>query len=216
MYVEPMQLKTPMPIPSATRSRGSSGPGDEEALLEGLQAQDEACYELLVRRYGGRMLAVAQRLCRNDDEARDVVQEAFLSAFKGIHRFRRGARLGTWLHRITVNAALMRLRRASSHPEVQIDDLLLHLDRSSAHAGVGLAARPPSAERRLLRRETHRMVRASIDRLPATCRTVLLLREIEELSTSEVAEMLGVTPNAVKIRLHRARQALARVLSENA
>ncbi len=211
--MESVRFETSLPIPTLPRPQEKSPWEDEEALVAGLQANDEESYELLVRHHGGRMLAVAQRLCRNADEARDVVQEAFLSAFRSIHSFRRGARLGTWLHRITVNAALMQIRRAASRPEVQIDELLPFFDAAGCHVRP-LPARPPKAERRVLQHETRRIVRACIDRLPETYRVVILLRDIEELNTREVAELLEVTPNAVKIRLHRARLALARLLSE--
>lgn len=204
----------PVSLPTAPpRPRPRSTENDEEALIASLKAGDEESYEQLVRRYGGRMLAVAQRMCGSEDAARDVVQDAFLSAFSGIDRFRRGAQLGTWLHRITVNAALMRRRRAACRPEAQLDDLLPFYDSAGRHARSApvIAA---SAEARLLRRETRRLVHDCIDRLPETSRTVLLLRDIEELDTREVAALLDVTANAVKIRLHRARLALARLISE--
>ncbi len=201
-------LNVPMPPPRHTESWQS-----EDALIEGLLAHDEESYEVLVRQYGGSMLAVAQRFCRCSDEAQDVLQEALLSAFRGIRKFRRGSRLGTWLHRITVNAALMRLRRGASRPEVQIDELQPFFDSAGRHAGP-VPSLHPTSERRLLEKETRRWVRACIDRLPQTLRTVLILRDIEELDTLQVAQLLDVTTNAVKIRLHRARLALAKIFSE--
>ena len=85
---------------------------------------DDASYEQLVRTYGGRMLAVARRLVRNEEDARDCVQEAFLQAFRNIEKFEQRASLGSWLHRIVTNAALMKLRARARRPEESIEDLL--------------------------------------------------------------------------------------------
>ena len=157
------------------------------------------------------MLAVARRMLRNDEEARDALQEAFLLAFRGLPRFEGQSRLSTWLHRIVVNAALMRLRRRRAHPEESIEPLLPTF-LEDGHSTSSYTDWPEGADRLLERAEVRARVRASIDRLPATFRTVLLLRDIEELDTGEVAEALGISANAVKIRLHRARQALRELL----
>jgi RNA polymerase sigma-70 factor, ECF subfamily len=184
---------------------------EERALLAALRGGDERAYERLVREHGGRMLAVARRMLRNDEEARDTLQEAFVLAFRGLPRFEGQSRLGTWLHRIVVNAALMKLRSRRARPEESIEPLLpTFLD--DGHAVTTYGEWPESADRLLERAEVRERVRASIDRLPATYRTVLLLRDIEELDTGEVAAELGISPNAVKIRLHRARQALRELL----
>ena len=99
---------------------------DEAALLARLQAGDADAFEACVRTYGGQLLAVARRILHNEEDARDAVQDAFLSAFKEIGRFQERARLGTWLHRIAINAALCRLRSRLRHPEQSIEDLLPH------------------------------------------------------------------------------------------
>ncbi len=157
------------------------------------------------------MLAVARRMLRSDEEARDAVQEAFLLAFRGLPKFEGQSRLGTWLHRIVVNAALMRLRSRRARPEESIEPLLPTF-MDDGHATRTYREWPESAEQLLERAEVRSLVRQAIDRLPTTYRTVLLLRDIEELSTGEVAEALGISANAVKIRLHRARQALRELL----
>jgi RNA polymerase sigma-70 factor (ECF subfamily) len=134
-----------------------------------------------------------------------------VQAFRALPRFEGQSRLSTWLHRIVVNAALMKLRRARARPEEPIEPLLpgFHAD---GHAAVEYRAWEEGADRMLERAELRARVRAAIDRLPERYRTVLVLRDIEELGTGEVARLLGVTPNAVKIRLHRARQALRGLL----
>ena len=172
---------------------------------------DETAFAELLRRHGGRMLAVARRLLRDEEEARDAVQEAFVAAFRGLARFDGHSLLGTWLHRIVVNAALMRLRRRKARPEEPIEPLLPRF-LSDGHQADPAAPWQEDAESLLARAETRAQVRAAIDRLPESYRTVLLLRDLEELDTAEVAGMLGITPNAVKIRLHRARQALRGLL----
>ncbi len=185
----------------------------EAALLAGLRAGSDAAYETLVRDTSGRLLAVARRIVGTDEEARDVLQEAYLSAFKALERFEANARLSTWLHRIVVNKALMRLRTRKRKPEEPIEPLLPAF-REDGHQTREAVAWSDGADVVLERAETRAFVRSQIDRLPDTYRTVLLLRDIEELNTPETAAMLGITDNAVKIRLHRARQALRALLNE--
>lgn len=186
--------------------------GDEDAaLLAALRAGREEAYRELVRRFGGRMLAVARRLLRSEDDARDAFQEACLSAFRSIEGFREGSTLATWLHRIVVNAALMRLRSAGRRPEVSLEPLLPVFDETGEHRDA-VEAWSSTPEAAISRSEIRRKVRQCIDALPETYRTVLVLRDLEELDTEETAARLGVTENAVKIRLHRARQALATLI----
>jgi RNA polymerase sigma-70 factor, ECF subfamily len=179
------------------------------ALVCRLKAGDEDAYATVVRTLGGRMLAVARRFLVEEDLARDAVQDAFLSAFRSIHRFDGDAQLATWLHRIVVNAALMKLRTRRRRPEQSIEPLLPAFAEDGHHASRPVIAWTTSAEEALLRGETRAQVRAAIAGLPESYRTVLLLRDIEERSTREAAGLLGITENALKLRLHRARQALA-------
>ncbi len=186
----------------------------EADLVARLRAGSDAAYEELVRAQGARLLAVARRLLRSEEDARDAVQDAFISAFRAIDRFEGGSRLSTWLHRIVVNAALMKLRSQQRKPETSIEDLLPRF-LEDGHFAEPPAEWQQSADQALERRETRELVRQAIDGLPANYRTVLLLRDIEGLDTAETAEALGVTANAVKIRLHRARQALREQLDEH-
>jgi RNA polymerase sigma-70 factor (ECF subfamily) len=157
------------------------------------------------------MLAVARRFFPDDQDARDVVQDAFLAAHRAIGSFDGRAQLSTWLHRVVVNAALMKLRSRRRRREEAIDDLLPLFDEE----GQRVVDRPewePASDLLLQRAETRARVRACIDRLPEAYRAVLLLRDIEELDTDEAARLLAITPQAVKTRLHRARQALRTLL----
>ncbi|MCC7242180.1 MAG: sigma-70 family RNA polymerase sigma factor [Acidobacteria bacterium] len=179
----------------------------DEALLTALRTRAPGAFEQLVRAHGGRLLAVARRLLGNEEDARDAVQDAFLNAFRSIDRFEGGSLLSTWLHRIVVNVSLMKIRRRKRKPEESLDHLLPTF-RDDGHFVDRFDGGSEPADQRLAREEEQAAVRAAIDDLPEHYRTVLLLRDIEGLGTSEVAEQLAITPNAVKLRLHRARQAL--------
>jgi RNA polymerase sigma-70 factor (ECF subfamily) len=208
------QPQSPRRLTTAPASAAASTPDDvehERHLVERLRAGDEAAFEEMVRQYSGRLLAVARRLLRRDDDAQDALQDGFVSAFRALPTFRGDCRLSTWLHRIVVNAALMKMRSRRRFPEVPIDELLPAFQADGHHVNT---FRPwTDIERALAVEETRVRVRAAIDRLPPAYRTVLLLRDIEELDTEQVASILGTTTNAVKIRLHRARQALLTLLT---
>ena len=182
----------------------------ETNLVRGLKAGEEEAYEQLVRLHSGRLLAVARRFLNDPEEARDAVQDAFLSVFRAVDRFEGGALLSTWLHSILVNACLMRLRTRRRRPEESIEPLLPVFDKTDHQAEPSRAW--PDLEGEAVRRQTARKVQELIQRLPEGYRTVLLLRDIEEFDTARTAEALGLTENAVKIRLHRARQALRTLL----
>ncbi len=183
----------------------------DASLLAALRRGEPQAFEILVRAHGGRLLAVARRLLRSDDDAQDAVQEAFLAAFRSLASFEGHAHLSTWLHRILVNAALMKLRSRQHKPEAPIEELLPRFLEDGHHAVHPTEWAEP-ADRILERKENCDYVRACIDRLPESYRTVLILRDIEELDTEETAAALQMEPNAVKVRLHRARQALRGLL----
>jgi RNA polymerase sigma-70 factor (ECF subfamily) len=184
---------------------------DDRALLKGLREQDPAVIEAVVRGNSGRLLSVARRMLGNDADAHDAVQDAFLNAFRSLDSFNGDSSFATWLHRILVRAALMKLRRRRRKPETSIEDLLPRFHDEGHHI------EPPtrwedSPTAALARKEARDQVQAAIDRLPENYRNVLMLRDIEGLGTDEAAELLGETPAAVKTRLHRARLALRGLL----
>jgi RNA polymerase sigma-70 factor (ECF subfamily) len=185
---------------------------NEADLLAALRQGEADAYEQLVRQHAGRLLAVTRRILGNEEDARDAVQDAFLSAFKGLANFDAASSLSTWLHRIAVNAALMKLRIRKRKPDQPIEALLPRF-LDDGHMADPSAPWAGSAEQLLLQKETRELVRRSIDELPEAYRTVLLLRDIEEMDTEETAEALGVTVSVVKTRLHRARQALRQLLA---
>ena len=189
-------------------------PIDEAALVSRLRARDDDAFALLVRTYMGRLLRVARRFLKSEEDARDAVQDAFVSAFKSIDNFKAGSTLATWLHRIVVNSALMRLRTQRRHPEEEIDELLPKF-APDGHQVRDSVDWSESAEEMLAREETRELVRKAIDMLPETHRVILIMRDIEEMSTEEVAGALGISTTAAKVRLHRARQALRTLLDRD-
>ncbi|MFN7943474.1 MAG: sigma-70 family RNA polymerase sigma factor [Thermoanaerobaculia bacterium] len=197
--------------PGPENAAGASPEARDAALVARLRAGDDAAYRELVVAYGGRLLAVSRRFLRHEDDARDAVQDAFLQAWKALPRFQGECLVSTWLHRIVVNASLMKLRRRKSRREESIEPLLPTF-KEDGHASQPSVEWPESADRLVERNEVRALVRGAIDRLPESYRTVLLLRDLEERTTQDAARLLGVTENAVKIRLHRARQALRELL----
>ena len=186
--------------------------GDEATLVAQLRAGDEAAFEQVVRAYGGRLLAVARRIVGTEEDARDVVQDAFMNAFKSLDRFEGNAKLSTWLHRIVVNAALMKLRTRKRKPEQSIESMLPSFLDDGHHEERFQSWEEP-VDKLMERAENRQLVRQQIDALPEGYRTVLVLRDIEGLDTEETAKVLGLSVNATKIRLHRARQALRTLLA---
>lgn len=184
---------------------------DDQRLIAVLRAGDEWAFETMVRLYGGRLLAVARRFTRNEDDAQDVLQSAYLSAFRALKDFEGACQLSTWLHRIVVNTALMKLRSRRRKPEESIETFLPAFLEDGHHVEQFSDWSAP-ADQLMERAETRATVRNCIDRLPDNYRLVLMLRDIEERPTQEVADLLGLTTSAVKVRVHRARQALSTLL----
>jgi len=180
-------------------------------LLPRLRAGDTAAFEDLVKLTQDRLYAVALRMLGKSDEAADAVQEAYLSAFKAMAKFEGGSNLSTWLHRITMNACLMKMRSRRRRPEVLVDDLMPTF-LADGHQTQPSRPWKPDGRAGIETNELLALVRAAIDQLPDQLRDVLLLRDIESIDTQTSAELLGVTPSVVKNRLHRARMAVRAML----
>jgi RNA polymerase sigma-70 factor (ECF subfamily) len=183
---------------------------EEAQFVHALQSGDDQAFEKLVRTYAGRMLSVARRFLSAED-CEDAVQEAFISAFHNIGNFESNARLWTWLYRILVNCCLMKIRSAKRSRTVAIEETLPQFDRTGHH--VSHPRRWPNDPlAQASESEMAAKVRESIELLPESYRTVLVLRDIEQRDTDETAAILGCTQANVKTRLHRARQALRTIL----
>jgi RNA polymerase sigma-70 factor (ECF subfamily) len=186
-------------------------PDADGDLVRRLQAGEPAAYEQAVRSYTPRMLAVARRFLQHEQDAQDAVQDAFLSAFRGIDEFQQESRLATWLHRIVVNASLMKLRARKRQAETPIEDLLPHF-QNDGHLADRIEDWAVTHDTAVQDRELRELIRRSIDALPESYRAILLLRDIEGHNTEEAADLLGLSVTAAKTRLHRARQALRTLL----
>jgi RNA polymerase sigma-70 factor (ECF subfamily) len=171
-------------------------------------AGNTALFELLMRRYNERLYRAARAITRDDREAEDVMQQAYVNAYANLRQFKGEAQFATWLTRITVNEALARVRRRGKYEP--FDD---EVERVEAFRHETPAADP---ERQAFTGELRELLEWAIDTLPDGAREVFVLREVEGLSTAETAQSLGVSEDAVKTRLSRARLALRRSLLERA
>ena len=183
----------------------------DEAMLAALRAGDRSATQDLVRAHGPRLLVVANRLLRDRHLAEDCVQEAFISALAKLDQFAGRASFSAWLRRIVINQALMKLRSRKRMNEQPIDPLLPEFDNSDCRLEP-LWTAPMSPEEIVARNDLRALVLERIGDLPDTYRIILQLRDIEELTTAEVAEALQLSEANVKVRLHRARAALKKLL----
>ena len=185
---------------------------EDEALVARARAKDVAAFEELVARYEDKLYRLAMRFVRNETDAQEILQEAFLSAWKNLPSFEGRAQFGSWMYRVTVNAALMLLRSRNRHPEVDVDEIepttLSEAVDQASHVSGNLGDWSQRPDNQLQSEELRKHIQKAVDALPAGLRTVFLLRDVEELSTEDTAEMLGLSVPAVKTRLHRARLTL--------
>ena len=173
---------------------------DEQELIQRCRRGDEAAFETLRRRYEKKVYALCRRMCRDEDDAMEAAQDAFLAVWRGIGSFRADARFSTWVYRLTANACLDLLRREKKRGGD------LSLDREEC---VAEPADPsPTPEELAERQETRRLVREALRALPDDYRAVLLLRELGQLSYAEIADATGLELGTVKSRISRARLAL--------
>jgi RNA polymerase sigma-70 factor (ECF subfamily) len=186
-----------------------AGRADEARLVRGALAREAGAFREIMRRHNRRLFRVARSVTRDDAEAEDVVQETYLHAFAALGSFRGKAGLGTWLTRIALNEAVGRVRRRRTTTDLDVLDTMppaqiLFLD----------GAPVDDPERAAARRQLRGVVEAAVDHLPQPFRTVFVLRDMEGLSVEETALSLGLKPETVKTRLHRARRLLRRTLNE--
>jgi len=184
---------------------------DESSLASRMRAGDAGAFADLVHGCAGALYATARRLLRSDADAADAVQDALVKALRSIDGFRGDASLLTWLRRIVTNEALMRLRGRGRRGECSIEDLQPRFADDGHRVQFRDAWQEP-ADALLARREVRDAVRRNLDRLQHDYRTVLLLRDVEGFDTQHTAALLGTTPGAVKVRLHRARLALRELM----
>jgi RNA polymerase sigma-70 factor (ECF subfamily) len=183
---------------------------NEQALVEEAKSGSVAAFDRLVEHYEARVLHVAQSIARNREDAEEVMQNAFVQAFKNLSHFRGDSRFYTWLTRITINEGLMTVRRRRLN-EFSIDDMVETDDGSLRREFTDLG---PNPEQRCSQAELQKILAAVIGELPKRCRIVFQLRDVEGLSTEETARALDLSLSAVKTRLRRARHQLQESLNK--
>jgi RNA polymerase sigma-70 factor (ECF subfamily) len=189
---------------------------DERSLIAASKDGDSAALDTLVRTHQDRVYGFAMRMCRNVEDAKDILQETFLGMVRSLREFREESKFSTWLYRIAANACLKKRRRGVHDPapeqELSLDELMPRPDAEGRKPEI--ADWSDDAERALLRGELSGRMEAAIDRLPKEYKIVLVLRDVEGLSAEETAQAVGLSVAAVKSRLHRARVFVRRELSE--
>jgi RNA polymerase sigma-70 factor, ECF subfamily len=192
---------------------GAVDPSDE-VLAARAAAGDDPAFEALVVRYQRRVFRLACRLT-NETDAPDVVQETFMQVYRHLSTFRGSARFSTWLYRVVVNAGLMHRRARARRPAESLDEFMPRFDADGRHAQTPDALRiTPRVDELMDRHVLAKKVQAALQRLPDLYREAFVLRDLEELSTADVAQVLGVEPATVRQRVHRARLMLRGYLSE--
>lgn len=189
---------------------------DEQSLIAASKDGDSAALDTLVRVHQDRVYGFAMRMCRNVEDAKDILQETFLGMVRSLREFREESKFSTWLYRIAANACLKKRRRGVHDPtpeqELSLDELMPRPDAEGRKPEI--ADWSDDAERALLRGELSGRMEAAIDKLPKEYKIVLVLRDVEGLSAEETAQAVGLSVAAVKSRLHRARVFVRRDLAE--
>ena len=194
----------------------SAGPGalgpspSDEAVVRRVREGETALFELLMRRYNQRLFRVARAIVKDEAEAEDVMQQAYVNAYTHLHQFEERARFSTWLTRIAVHEALARVRRRGRFDEV---DAMPEFEEKKMER---LSSADPGPEHTAATAELRGILESSFDALPEIYRSVFVLREVEAQSTTEAALCLGISEDTVKTRLHRARALLRRELFDRA
>ena len=204
----------PMTAKPSSAARKPATAIDDAELAGRIARRDPAAFEVLMRRHNGKLFRVARAILKDDAEAEDALQEAYLDAYRHIGDFRGGARLTTWLTRIVINHALMRLRK-HKHDRIVVPFAEGRSDEPEpAEADVAdeRSESPPGAT---LRAEIRRALERRIDELPTAFRAVFVMREVEDMTVEETAECLGVPAATVRTRLFRARALLRESLARD-
>ncbi len=182
----------------------------QAALIERAQAGDQDALEALFSNLSPALYQTALRLVGTPEEAEDVLQEGMLSAYRNLRRFEGRSQFSTWLTRIVINAALMRLRSRRSRPAVSLDQRLAEDDEMTFADQFPDSA--PSPEQVVARRELEDLLRRNLRTLSPVLRSAFILREMEGFSTEEAADELGISQGTLKARLHRAKRQLSRLI----
>lgn len=186
---------------------------EDDELVPRIARGDQAAFETLMRRYNGKLFRIARAILKDDADAEDALQEAYLRAYQRIGDFRGDAQLATWLTRIVINEALMRLRKQKrDRVVIPFDETHSMTTEQAAAAADDRTESPPRAT---LRAEIRQMLERRIDALPVAFRTVFVMRDVEDMSVQETAECLSIPPATVRTRLFRARALLREAMARD-
>jgi RNA polymerase sigma-70 factor (ECF subfamily) len=177
----------------------------EQNLVQRLQAGDAEAFDTLFRQHFPKVYRQARHLLGTAAEAEEVVQEVFVTVYEKAHTFRDVSALTTWLYRLTVHAALSRLRRRTRRQEIALDDYLPQFREDGHHLVRPVVDWSADVEQCLADAQRQQLLRQAIELLPPLDKAVLVLRDFDELPNRDIADVLGLTVRAVKARLHRAR-----------
>jgi RNA polymerase sigma-70 factor (ECF subfamily) len=186
--------------------------GEEQMLIERVKAGDHRAFELIFDRYVSRVYRQALRLTGNEADAEDVVQETFLLAYRKATTFQGKSEFSTWLYRLTVNAALTKLRQRKREKEVSLGNYLPKFKEDGHHL-MPVVDWSQDVDKLVAGNEINQIIREALDQLSPVDRAVVVMSDLEDMSNREVGEALGLTIQAVKARLHRARLFLRGKLS---
>jgi len=192
---------------------GNLDKNEENELISGLMCNNHLSYEILVRNYSDKMYAVARRFFSTDDDAQECLQKAFIQVFKHISAFKKDSSLTTWLHRITVNEALMIIRQKKRQNTASLEEFSQHYNEHGERT-VFTDNSGNNVEIAFEKGEIQRSINDIIYQLPDKYCNVILLRDIQERSIKETAAMLVISEAAVKTQLHRARLLLKEILEQ--
>lgn len=189
---------------------GAAGVFEEAPVLERARAGDDQAFTQLVQQYSRKIFRLAKNITQHDEDAEDVLQEAFLKAYEHLGEFQGNSKFYTWIVRIAVNEALMKLRKRRTDRTVPLDE---PVDTGEEMVTREIAVWEDNPEQRYSQEEMSEILDSAVQSLKPDFRTVFILRDIEELSTEETAEALGISVPAVKSRLLRARLQLREKLT---
>jgi RNA polymerase sigma-70 factor (ECF subfamily) len=189
-----------------TETVTSQDPLSDEEVVARVLAGETSMFEIVMRRYNQRLYRVARAILRNDGEAEDVMQDAYVRAYEHLDQFAGRAKFSTWLTRIAVHEALARQRRGKRYQELK------PMSESDGDSMDGFASMALTPEEQVSNSEIRSLLEKAVEKLPDAYRTVFVLRDIEEMSTSDTANALEISEENVKVRLHRARALLRKSL----
>jgi RNA polymerase sigma-70 factor, ECF subfamily len=200
-----LPLVTKMVSTSLRSNRKRKAERDDVDLIERLKAGDEAALEAIFNRYSAKLYNVAQRILGEVADAEDVIQDVFWTAFRKAKSFRGTAQFSTWLYRLTVNAALGKMRRSKRNKEIEYEEYLPKFQKDGHHLVRPVVDWSDTLDEKYAEQELQQLLKDALEQLKPVDKSVVVLSDLEGMSDKEIAGMLGLTVPAVKTRLHRAR-----------